>query len=213
MGNRAIIKPVDKNIGVYLHWNGGRDSVEAFLKYCELRGFRSFGGKHADGYGIARFVQVVSNFFEGSLCIGICTGIEETEECAKWIDNGIYVIDGWNIVKRIPEYIIEQNDYDLQEMLLSIDEAQPYNDQLTKDFIEAKEVPTDSLGIGDEVFIYDDTAYREPKCKIYKIVGIGKNKCINGYNVNNVPYTNKYPNLGADNINNYLLDKTYRKAN
>ena len=35
MGNRAIIttqKDFDNNgIGVYLHWNGGRDSVQAFL--------------------------------------------------------------------------------------------------------------------------------------------------------------------------------------
>lgn len=44
MGNRAVIttsKSTDiKNstdIGIYLHWNGGRDSVQAFLKYCELK--------------------------------------------------------------------------------------------------------------------------------------------------------------------------------
>ena len=40
MGNRAIIttkKDFDNNgIGVYLHWNGGRDSVQAFLTYCKL---------------------------------------------------------------------------------------------------------------------------------------------------------------------------------
>lgn len=37
MGNRAIVKPEGKDIGVYLHWNGGIDSVTAFLKYCELK--------------------------------------------------------------------------------------------------------------------------------------------------------------------------------
>lgn len=43
MGNRAVIttsKAPDvsgaKDLGIYLHWNGGRDSVEAFLKYCVL---------------------------------------------------------------------------------------------------------------------------------------------------------------------------------
>ena len=31
MGNRAIIKAKgNDNKAVYLHWNGGRDSVEAF---------------------------------------------------------------------------------------------------------------------------------------------------------------------------------------
>lgn len=44
MGNRAVItasKSSDvaksNDIGIYLHWYGGRDSVEAFLKYCELK--------------------------------------------------------------------------------------------------------------------------------------------------------------------------------
>ncbi len=40
MGNRAVITTEDKQMGVYLHWNGGRDSVEAFLDYCDLQGFR-----------------------------------------------------------------------------------------------------------------------------------------------------------------------------
>lgn len=30
MGNRAVITTEEKQIGVYLHWNGGRDSVQAF---------------------------------------------------------------------------------------------------------------------------------------------------------------------------------------
>ena len=75
MGNRSIIKPKDKNIGVYLHWNGGIDSVTAFLKYCELRRFRSLD----DTYGMARFCQVVGNFFGGSLSIGIETDIDESK--------------------------------------------------------------------------------------------------------------------------------------
>ena len=39
MGNRAVITTENKKIGIYLHWNGGRDSVEAFLKYCELKNY------------------------------------------------------------------------------------------------------------------------------------------------------------------------------
>ena len=42
MGNRAVITTANEwahgGIGVYLHWNGGLDSVEAFLKYCEMKG-------------------------------------------------------------------------------------------------------------------------------------------------------------------------------
>ena len=42
MGNRAIIKGENMTSAVYLHWNGGRDSVEAFLEYCKIRGFDKF---------------------------------------------------------------------------------------------------------------------------------------------------------------------------
>lgn len=40
MGNRAVITTPDKNLALYLHWNGGRDTVEPLLKYCELQGYR-----------------------------------------------------------------------------------------------------------------------------------------------------------------------------
>lgn len=59
MGNRAVITTEDKKLGIYLHWNGGRDSVEAFLRYCDLRGFRP---PNSDEYGWARLCQVIANF-------------------------------------------------------------------------------------------------------------------------------------------------------
>ena len=57
MGNRAVIttisaEPKDSTaIGCYIHWNGGRDSVEAFLTYCKLKGYRP---PETDCYGWAR---------------------------------------------------------------------------------------------------------------------------------------------------------------
>lgn len=172
MGNRAVLKPVDKRIGVYLHWNGGRDSVEAFLEYCKLRGFRDFGGKNADGYGIARFMQVVGNFFGGALSIGLETGVEMTDKYAEWIDNGIYEIDGWDIVKRCPENIEEQREHDLLEMLESIDAAQPQEDRLGKGFIRGEVIDTEKLKPGDTIWVYDENAYHKPKCRKHKIKGI-----------------------------------------
>ena len=32
MGNRAVITTSKKDLGLYLHWNGGRDSIEAFFE-------------------------------------------------------------------------------------------------------------------------------------------------------------------------------------
>ena len=31
MGNRAVIEFENTNMGIYLHWNGGRDSIEPLL--------------------------------------------------------------------------------------------------------------------------------------------------------------------------------------
>ena len=88
MGNRAVITTKEKNLGVYLHWNGGRDSVEAFLKYCELRGFRS---PDRDCYGWARLCQIISNFMSRD---GLSVGIDTIDklDCDNW-DNGTYIIE------------------------------------------------------------------------------------------------------------------------
>lgn len=56
MGNRAIIKGKNQALGVYVHWNGGYDSVNAFCTYCKLKGYRS---PETDSYGIARLAQVI----------------------------------------------------------------------------------------------------------------------------------------------------------
>lgn len=126
MGNRAVItaktksEKVDPNaIGIYLHWNGGRDSVQAFLKYCEIKGHRS---PTSDNYGWARLAQVIGNFFGGSCSIGI--DVCENLDCDNG-DNGVYFIDGWEIVGRAYNRGGEQNEYPLLEMLIEIDERQP----------------------------------------------------------------------------------------
>ena len=137
MGNRAVItasKSLDvaksNDIGIYLHWNGGRDSVEAFLKYCELKRYRS---PSKDSYGWARLCQVIANFFGGGNSIGIdnCCHLD----CNNW-DNGVYIIDGWDIVDRQYYVGAEQYNYDLYEMLLKIDKAQPTTEQLGEEKIK-----------------------------------------------------------------------------
>lgn len=131
MGNRAVISTEDKRIGVYLHWNGGRDSVEAFLAYCKIKGYRP---PEEDNYGWARLCQVISNFFGGVLSVGI----DEFEklDCKNW-DNGTYIIKNWEIVGR--EYFDgceEQQEYDLLEMLGAINISQPEKEQLPFEKIE-----------------------------------------------------------------------------
>lgn len=125
MGNRAVITTKDKEIGVYLHWNGGRDSVEGFLKYCELKKYRC---PEYDCYGWARLCQVIGNFFGGESSIGV-DRFERIEESADW-DNGVYIIENWQIVDRERFEYEEQDEYDLIAMLRAINDRQPEKEQL-----------------------------------------------------------------------------------
>lgn len=134
MGNRAVITTEqnfkNNGIGVYLHWNGGRDSVNAFLKYCDLKDYRY---PETDCYGWARLCQVIGNFFGGGLSLGINT--VDKLDCDNG-DNGVYFIEKWKVVGREYFDYTEQNGYDLLEMLIAIDEAQPKGEQLGKEYIK-----------------------------------------------------------------------------
>lgn len=196
MGNRAIIKQEGKDVGVYLHWNGGIDSVTAFLKYCELRNFRSFD----DSYGIARFCQVVGNFFGGSLSMGIYSGIGETKRDAEGLDNGIYVVKGWKIVRHIGRSE-RREGYDLDDMLKEIDSKQPKNEQLGE-FLYAVETPISEVKLGDVVFVEDIEGRFEKR----RVIGFGEDEYVNGRNVLGVPYVDKWGH-GPGNINNYIFEK------
>ena len=35
MGNRAVIHFQDSNVGMYVHWNGGRDTIEPMLEVAK----------------------------------------------------------------------------------------------------------------------------------------------------------------------------------
>lgn len=201
MSNSGFIKPVDSNIGIYLHWNGGRDSVEAFLKYCELKNYRGLG--QDSSYGLSRLAQVIGNYFGGSTSIGI----DDYNKVST--DHGIYVVKGWEIVERYNYRVGEQRQHDLQEMLLDIDKAQPEKEQLG-DYLISEEIPTYDVKIGDTVFMEDfDGTYVK-----HLVVGFGKIKeKVNGYHVYGTPYVNNYKNATndySDNINNYILTKTIR---
>jgi len=104
MGNRAVIAFQEENwtevqpdsVGIYLHWNGGPDSVSAFLRAAAHLDNRR------DDYGVARLCQIIGNWFGGTLSIGIgkCRTLDTDNG-----DNGTYVVDfkqyGWTIARRI----------------------------------------------------------------------------------------------------------------
>lgn len=128
MGNRAVIttrENFDNNgVGVYVHWNGGRDSVEAFLTYCKRKGYRS---PDQDCYGWARLCQVIGNFFGGEGSVGIDT--VDRLDCDNY-DNGVYIIEGWKIVGREFFNGTEQSGYDLEEFVKIIDKSMPEKERI-----------------------------------------------------------------------------------
>lgn len=150
MGNRAVITTYiegetleefeagkNNRIGIYLHWNGGRDSVEGFLKYCKIKNFRS---PESDCYGWARLVQIITNTINQD---GLSVGIDTIDhlDCNNW-DNGVYLIKNWEIVNRYYFEREEQNTYHLENYLEAIDESQPKpltKNELFKEIIKEKE--------------------------------------------------------------------------
>lgn len=120
MGNRAVIRTEKNDIGIYLHWHGGRDSVEAFLAYCKMKRFRT---PENDNYGWAYLCQVMCNFFNGT---GLSVGIDKVDclDCDNG-DNGVYIIKNWEIIGREYMSYREQSEYNLRDLMIKIDNAQP----------------------------------------------------------------------------------------
>ncbi|WP_072500081.1 hypothetical protein [Olsenella phocaeensis] len=166
MGNRAVITTPQRKLGVYLHWNGGRDTVEPLLRYCELKGYRD---PASDDYGWARMCQVLGNFFGGSTSLGVIP--YSTDERMDPGDNGVYVIEGWKIVDRVLpwEGFEEQRGHGFGKMLRAFDAAMPEKERLGE-FLGSVEVPVSELRVGDEVWMFTvGDAW-----KAYPVVGFGK---------------------------------------
>lgn len=214
MGNRAIIKGKNQALGVYVHWNGGYDSVNAFCTYCKLKGYRS---PETDSYGIARLAQVIGNFFGGNVSVGI--EIVDNNPTPKqveelWLDNGIYEIEGWKIVNHMnPDIVIKEDheEYDLMEFLETIDENMPTKEQLGKEFLHSEEMNVTDLKVGDVVYYWNELY---GKYERHTVIGIAEGETIrNGHNMDGIPYIDLYENNGSydGNSNNYLAyQKTIR---
>ena len=124
MGYRAVITTEDKQIGVYVHWNGGRDSVEAFLLYCKLKGYRC---PEDDCYGWARLCQVIGNFFGGESSVGINKYDRLDTDNG---DNGTYIIKNWQIIGKEFEPLDKLDIEQVKDMLVAINGNMPLSEQL-----------------------------------------------------------------------------------
>ena len=143
MGNRAVItsykqlNKIGEDIGIYVHWNGGPESVEAFCAYCDMKGFRDVDTDQS--YAYARLAQVYANFFEGGLSVGV--NRLSNLDCDNG-DNGVYYLKGWNVVTNsylIPLYYdgTPEKNSELVESLKEINKYQPENLKVKDEDIES----------------------------------------------------------------------------
>ncbi len=215
MGNRGIITTAEKDLGLYLHWNGGLSSVEGFLAYCKLKRYRT--PLECPDYAFARLAQVVGNFFGGTCSVGLIPYRSDEDALAMAWDNGVYVVGNWEIEQRLlphPDYMDEKT-LGLSEMLHAIDAAQPAGEQLGP-FLDARVAAIEALRVGDRVWVFDDLRKEGGRYlsgyAAASVQGIGKG-VLAGTDVTGIPYVDLYCNACGDaskNINNYLLDPTYR---
>lgn len=111
MGNRATVIFTDKSgksisPAVYVHWNGGPESIYAFLDEMNRRNIRA-----DQDYECARFIHIVGDYFDEDTISGLSLGVVNgprrinIAELAKvktdTSDNGIYVVDRTNLGKPI----------------------------------------------------------------------------------------------------------------
>jgi hypothetical protein len=90
MGNRAVVSVEGYDVGVYLHWNGGIESVSAFLRAAKGLGVRDPIGDPS--YFTARFAQIAANFFGGTTSIGIAPLTGDGRLDTDNGDNGHYIV-------------------------------------------------------------------------------------------------------------------------
>lgn len=124
MGNRAVITlkddtiPKEDQLSVYLHWNGGLDSIEPLLRFCRA----NFNDRNP----LERVAEVANLMFGGNHVI------EPYKNCdTDNYDNGVYFINGsFGIVAREHMRNEEQDHHDPKEMYREIQFRYKYNKTL-----------------------------------------------------------------------------------
>lgn len=104
MGNRAVITFSQHKTApcIYLHWNGGRASVEAFIKSAKHLGLHVCKNECDEHKVLDLFAEMIAtHFFETKVGMTVYReqyGRADTTNS----DNGVYVLDSkLNIRKRI----------------------------------------------------------------------------------------------------------------
>ena len=99
MGNRAVITTKENfendGIGIYVHWNGDKNTVQMWLNTCAAKGYRK---PEEDPYGWAYLCKEIADFFGNGRSVGIDR--VKSLDYDNW-DNGTYFIKDWKIVEQL----------------------------------------------------------------------------------------------------------------
>lgn len=132
MGNRATITTKDgvNKFGLYVHWNGGRDTVEAVLNYLVTQDIT-----FETELDFLREVKEVYKFAFGNKY-----DINIWEQCdLDNYDNGVFILDKdkVQIIGRMYAPTTEQNEYDLLEMTEYIEEKMKERNFIKEQYLES----------------------------------------------------------------------------
>lgn len=120
MGNRAVITFSQHKTApcIYLHWNGGRASVEAFIKSAKHLGLHVCKNEYEEHKVMDLLAEMIAtHFFETKVGMTVYReqyGRSDTSNS----DNGVYVLDSkLNIRKRIMNGSQEEIDHKKTEAI------------------------------------------------------------------------------------------------
>jgi hypothetical protein len=119
MGNRAVITFTNHATSpcIYLHWNGGRASVEGFLKAAQQIELLPTNFNHESEF-LDKFAEMIAHrFFKCRVGMTVYREKYGQADTDNW-DNGVYVIDQkLEIIGRIYRRNSEETDFAKSESI------------------------------------------------------------------------------------------------
>jgi len=143
MGNRAVIafENSPSATGIYLHWNGGPESVLAFCKAAKEIGARD--PSEDPVYAMAGLCRAVTLFLHSTPAgelTSMGVGPLDSLDCDNY-DNGLYIVGkGWRITDRF--YERDQGNSHRDVSSLSKDDKKKYY-QIVDEIVKRDEACTD----------------------------------------------------------------------
>lgn len=155
----TIIKGWDRDVTVCVETDISRAQVEAYLKYCQFKGYPSPDVEPEKG--ISCLYRVIANHLGEDVNVYVMdmstnAGWLLSEDQVQRFGTRICKVFNWEIYSYQTCDAAEAEDLDarkLREMLIAIDAAMPIKQQLGAEYLSFERVKTNTLKPGDKVFI------------------------------------------------------------